>query len=180
VKFTSGRLPGVFIIEPEVLGDARGFFMESYRRDEFKRHNIDVEFVQDNHSRSSKGTLRGLHYQTVPRAQAKLIRVMRGEIYDVVVDLRVGSSSYGKWDSVVLSADNRKMLYIPTGMAHGFLALQEGTEIVYKVSDYYSPQHERGVLWNDPDIGIEWPTLASAPLVLSEKDKNFPLLKEIR
>ena len=179
MNFSGTTIPGIFLIEPEALGDERGFFFESYRKDEFKKRNLP-DFVQDNHSRSSKGTLRGLHYQVVPMAQAKLVRVTAGEVFDVVVDIRPGSSHYGKWEAHVLSAANKKMLYIPPGFAHGFLALQEGTELVYKVSEYYSPQHERGLLWNDPDIGIRWPELASAPTLLSEKDKKFPHLKELR
>jgi dTDP-4-dehydrorhamnose 3,5-epimerase len=178
VKFTPGKLPGVFIVESEVHGDARGHFYETYRKDEFKKQNILVDFVQDNHSRSSRGTLRGLHYQQPPHGQAKLVRVIAGEAFDVVVDIRIGSASYGKWDGLILSALNRKMLYVPAGFAHGFLALQDGTEFLYKVSEFYSPQHERGIRWDDPAIGIEWPKINS-PLQLSEKDKNFPNLKDI-
>ena len=179
MKFIPSALPGVFVIEPQVFQDARGLFFESYRKDAFKKMFIFVDFVQDNHSRSAKGTLRGLHYQAVPMAQAKLVRVTRGEAFDAVVDLRLGTTTYGKWEGHLLSAENRKMLYIPAGFAHGFLALKDDTELVYKVSEFYSPAHERGILWNDPDVGIVWPRL-DTPIVLSEKDKKFPTFKEIR
>ena len=178
MKILSTQLPGVLLIEPAVFQDARGFFMETYRQDLFAANGITVDFVQDNHSRSAKGTLRGLHYQTAPMEQAKLVRVTKGEAYDVVVDIRPGSRTFGRWEGYALNADNKKMLFIPAGFAHGFLALEEGTELVYKTSNVYSPQHERGILWNDPALGIPWPKI-NVPYLLSEKDKKFPLLKEV-
>ncbi len=176
MKFIQTKIPDVIIIEPEVRGDARGFFFESYHKEIFSRQGIKLEFVQDNHSASAKGVLRGLHYQVEPRAQAKLVRVMRGEAFDVAVDVRKGSKTFGQYVGDTLSAENKKMLYIPPGFAHGFLALKDDTEFLYKVSDFYSPDHERGILWNDPAIGIEWPKLDVA-YNLSERDKKFPLLK---
>ena len=178
MKFTATAVEGVFLIEPRVFEDGRGFFFESYRRDEFVRHGITADFVQDNHSRSSRGVLRGLHFQTAPYEQAKLARVARGGAFDVVVDIRKGSKTYGRHIAETLTADNKKMLYLPAGVAHGFLALEDGTEFLYKVSQPYSPGHERGVLWNDPKIGIAWPKM-DIDYVLSEKDKKFPLLQNI-
>ena len=178
MKFTPTTLSDVILIEPQVFKDDRGFFFESYRRQIFVDNGIRVEFVQDNHSRSAKGALRGLHFQTPPHEQAKLIGVVRGEIFDVVVDARKGSKTYGKHVTLTLSAENRKMVYIPAGFAHGFLSMAEGTEVLYKVSDIYSPSHERGIRWDDPALAIAWPKL-NVPYVFSEKDKHFPSLKEI-
>ena len=177
VRFVATALPGVILIEPQVFQDARGFFLESYNRELFKKNGIRAIFVQDNHSRSAKGTLRGLHYQVAPYEQAKLVRVVQGEIFDVVVDIRPSSKTFGHCQTQVLSAENKKMLYIPAGFAHGFLALKEGTEIIYKVSSVYSPKHERGILWNDPALGIAWPKM-DAPYLLSDKDKRFSSLKQ--
>ena len=177
MKFSSTKLSGVLLIEPQVLEDMRGFFTESYRKDLFAANGITADFVQDNHSRSAKGTLRGLHYQIAPREQAKLVRVVRGEAFDVVVDIRRDSKTFGQWQGQLLSAENKKMVFIPAGFAHGFLALKESTELIYKVSNAYSEPHERGILWNDPAIGIEWPGL-DTPYLLSEKDRKFPALKE--
>lgn len=165
------------MIEPQVFGDDRGFFFESYREEEFVRHGVSARFVQDNHSKSARGVLRGLHFQVEPMAQAKLVRVTRGEVFDVVVDLRKSSKTLGQSYSVTLTADNKKMLYIPEGFAHGFLSLQDGTEFLYKVSKPYSPAHERGILWSDPKIAISWPKM-DTPYALSEKDQRFPRFED--
>ena len=173
----STDIPDVKIIEPKVFGDERGFFLETFRTDWFKKECADVDFVQDNHSKSIKGVLRGLHYQIEPMAQGKLVRCIKGKIFDVAVDIRIGSPTFGKWIGVELSEENKLMLWIPKGFAHGFLTLSEEAEVVYKVSgSEYSPEHDRCIKWNDPDIGIKWP-LDGEP-ILSEKDKNAPLLKD--
>lgn len=176
MNFIKTNIEGVIVIEPKVFDDPRGFFYESYRKELFAEHGIKDDFVQDNISSSAKGVLRGLHYQIASRAQAKLMRVLRGSVYDVVVDIRPGSATFGKFFSVTLSAANRKMLYAPQGFAHGFCVLEEGTEFLYKVSDYYSPEHERGVLWSDPGLAIPWPDVGRE-FILSEKDKKYPVLK---
>ncbi len=175
MKVTPGALPEVLILEPRVFGDERGFFLESYNQRVFREAaGIDANFVQDNHSRSSRNVLRGLHYQ-LKQAQGKLMRVVAGEVFDVAVDLRRSSPRYGRWMGLQLSADNKRMLWIPSGFAHGFLALSEIAEVFYKTTDYYAPEHERCVLWNDPDIGIDWP-LTGVPLI-SEKDRRGVALK---
>ncbi|MSR77272.1 MAG: dTDP-4-dehydrorhamnose 3,5-epimerase [Candidatus Omnitrophica bacterium] len=176
MKFTRLSIPDVILIEPRVFDDPRGFFYESYREDLFHQNGIPERFIQDNHSCSSKGVLRGLHYQLPPKAQSKLIRVVRGEIFDVVVDVRKSSPTFGKQVSVVLNAQDKKMLYVPAGFAHGFCTMEDGTEVLYKVNELYSPQHERGVLWNDPDLKIAWPDL-KIPYTLSQKDQKYPRLK---
>lgn len=168
-------LPGVYELRPSVLQDARGFFMETYHRERFKSLGISDGFVQDNHSRSAKGSLRGLHYQ-LHRAQAKLCRVVEGEALDVAVDIRVGSPTFGKSASVVLSAETHNMIYIPAGFAHGFLALTDSVQFLYKCSDFYDRADEHGVLWNDPALKIEWGV--AAPLV-SEKDSKLPALADV-
>lgn len=178
MKFTPTDIPGVVLIEPRVLEDARGFFLEDYRKDLFAANGIRSEFVQDNHSLSKKGVLRGLHYQAPPRAQAKLVRVVRGEVFDVVVDIRPDSKTFGRHIAQTLSAANKKMLYVPEGFAHGYLTLSAEAEFLYKVSDFYSPEHERGLRWDDPALGIAWPGL-DVPVALSDKDKKFPGLKEL-
>lgn len=170
------KLDGVFIIKPPVYEDDRGFFMESYNAREFEKVNVNYNFVQDNHSlSSSKDTIRGLHYQLAPYSQTKLIRVIAGSIYDVVVDIRKNSSTFGHWNGVVLSKENKQQLLVPKGFAHGFCTLEPNTEVIYKVDAFYSPEHDRGIIWNDPAIGIEWPT--NNPQ-LSDKDKKHPLLKD--
>jgi dTDP-4-dehydrorhamnose 3,5-epimerase len=179
LKFIPTKIPDVILIEPDVFQDPRGVFFESYRKDLFQQHGIVVDFVQDNHSRSSQGVLRGLHYQIAPKEQAKLVRVVHGEAFDVVVDVRSQSKSFGHWAGHVLSAEKKNMLFIPAGFAHGFLSLTDDVEFIYKVSDLYSPAHERGILWNDPAIGIAWPKI-DTPIFLSEKDKKYPTLQEIR
>jgi dTDP-4-dehydrorhamnose 3,5-epimerase len=176
MKATAGTLPDVVILEPRIFGDDRGFFLESYNKRSFQQlTGIATEFVQDNHSRSAANVLRGLHYQ-VQQAQGKLIRVVAGEIFDVVVDLRRSSSFFGRWMGHRLSAQSKQMLWVPAGFAHGFLALSDGTEVLYKTTDYYAPEHERCVLWNDPAVGIDWP-LSGAPVV-SDKDRQGIPLKQ--
>ena len=170
MKATPLAIPDVLLIEPKVFGDERGFFYESFNQRDFNEATgLDVQFVQDNHSKSAKNVLRGLHYQVPPRAQGKLVRVIAGEVFDVAVDIRKSSPTFGKWVGEVLSAENKRQLWIPAGLAHGFLVLSESAEFLYKTTDYYSPQHERCILWNDPDLYVAWP-LDGAP-VLSEKDR---------
>jgi len=176
---TLTNLQDVLILEPKVFGDARGFFYESYNaRDFAAATGLQVEFVQDNHSQSAKGVLRGLHYQ-IQHAQGKLVRVVRGEVFDVAVDLRKSSATFGQWAGVHLSADNAKQLWIPPGFAHGFLVLSESAEFLYKTTDYWHPSHERSLLWNDPALGIEWPLPAGldAP-VLAAKDAAAVMLSQ--
>jgi dTDP-4-dehydrorhamnose 3,5-epimerase len=169
--FESTSLPGVVLIVPKVFGDARGFLMETYKRSEFEAAGLPVALVQENHSRSSRGTLRGLHYQREPKAQGKLVRVILGEIFDVAVDIRADSPTYGKWFGATLSADNRKSLYIPPGFAHGFCVTSAEAEVIYKTTAEYAPDHEFGICWDDPALGIEWPVTAPT---LSERDKVWP------
>lgn len=167
-------LPGVCIIEPTVFGDHRGFFMESYNQRTFAELGIHHAFVQDNHSRSYKGVLRGLHYQ-LNQPQAKLVRVTVGEVYDVAVDVRRGSPTFGKWVGVTLSAENKRMFFVPEGYAHGFYVISDHAEFMYKCSDFYAPAEERGVIWNDPDLAIDWPLNVDEP-ILSEKDQAYGTL----
>jgi dTDP-4-dehydrorhamnose 3,5-epimerase len=170
VKVERGSIADVLLLEPKVFGDARGFFFESYNRKTFAQTTgLDVEFVQDNHSCSSKNVLRGLHYQ-VRQTQGKLVRVSAGEIWDVAVDLRRSSASFGRWTAARLDAVSRRMMWIPAGFAHGFIALSERAEVLYKSTDYYAPEHERTLLWNDPALAIPWP-LAGEP-VLADKDRR--------
>jgi dTDP-4-dehydrorhamnose 3,5-epimerase len=176
VKATPLALPEVFLIEPRVFGDDRGYFYESFNAKAFAAATgVTVDFVQDNQSRSARGVLRGLHYQLPPAAQGKLVRVVSGEIFDVAVDIRRSSPNFGRWVGEVLSADNKRQLWVPAGFAHGFMALSEGTEVLYKTTDYYHQPAERSIRWDDPDIGIVWP-LALDP-VLSGKDAVAPALK---
>jgi len=176
LKTTETSLPGVFVIEPAVFGDQRGFFLESYNRRKFaEMTGFDGDFVQDNHSKSSKSVLRGLHYQ-VQQAQGKLVRVVRGEVFDVVVDVRRASPNFGRWSGVTLSEDNKRMVWIPPGFAHGFFVTSETCEFLYKTTDYWAPQHERSIRWDDPALKIEWP-LDGSP-ILSDKDRNAPLLAD--
>ncbi|MFB6367617.1 dTDP-4-dehydrorhamnose 3,5-epimerase [Paenibacillus elgii] len=175
MKLTKTKFEGVLLIEPVVFGDSRGFFMESYNEEKFfKETGVQYSFRQDNQSLSAEvGTLRGLHYQLNPKAQTKLVRVVSGAIYDVVVDIRKSSPTFGQWMGFILSSFNKRQLLVPKGFAHGFCTLVPNTEVFYKVDEYYSPEHDRGVLWNDPALAIDWPT--SAP-ILSEKDQRHPLL----
>lgn len=177
MKTIETELPGVFIVEPKVFGDQRGFFYESFNQLEWeKATGLKTRFVQDNHSRSAKGVLRGLHYQ-VEQMQGKLVRVVVGEVFDVAVDVRKDSPTFGKWVGVHLSAENKRQLWVPEGLAHGFLVLSEVAEFLYKTTDYYAPEHERAVVWDDPDLAIRWP-LDAQPL-LSEKDRKALPFKSI-
>ena len=178
MRATRLAIPDVVLIEPKVFGDARGFFYESFNAQAFQEATgLDVEFVQDNHSKSQQHVLRGLHYQVAPKAQGKLVRVVQGEVFDVAVDIRKDSPTYGQWVGEVLSADNKKQLWIPPGLAHGFLVTSESAEFLYKTTDYYHPEHERSLLWSDPAIGIDWPLhVLSAPPLLAAKDANAPTL----
>ena len=177
MKFVPTDLPDVIRIEPTIHGDDRGFFMETWQARRFHEAGIDVEIVQDNFSHSSKGTLRGLHYQ-IEHAQGKLVRVVQGEVYDVAVDLRKSSPQYGQWVGEVLSADNKHQLWVPPGFGHGFLVLSETAEFEYKCTDYYAPEFERAIRWDDPDIAIEWPLLDGEQPILSSKDAAAPLLND--
>lgn len=175
--FSDTSIEGVKIVDVAYFGDERGYFMETYQIEDFIDGGIGALFVQDNQSSSKKGVLRGLHFQ-IKHPQAKLVRVLVGEVFDVAVDLRPGSPTYGAWEGVVLSAENRRQLYIPRGFAHGFLVLSETAEFCYKCDDFYHPQDEGGLLWNDPDIGITWPSL-DCDIVLNEKDRQNPTLREL-
>ncbi|MDQ0339457.1 dTDP-4-dehydrorhamnose 3,5-epimerase [Caldalkalibacillus uzonensis] len=176
MKIIPSKFEGVVIIEPDVYVDHRGFFMESYNDKKYKESGLEYHWVQDNHSLSVQaGVIRGLHYQLNPKAQSKLVRVATGAIFDVVVDIRKSSPTFGQWIGVILSESNKRQLLVPKGFAHGFCTLVPNTQVLYKVDEYYSPEHDRGINWNDPDIGIDWPT--STP-ILSEKDKIHPFLKD--
>lgn len=178
IKVTKCDIEGLVIIEPKVFPDSRGYFMETYNQNDMHEAGLDMVFVQDNQSMSTKGVLRGLHRQ-LNYPQGKLVRVVRGTVFDVAVDLREGSKTYGKWYGVELSAENKKQFYIPEGFAHGFLVLSDEAEFCYKVTDFYHPGDEAGIAWDDPDIGVEWPIPEGMEINLSEKDKNWPGLKEI-
>ena len=174
-SFTETKIKGVYVIDVRAYGDDRGYFMETYNKNEFDDAGLEYVFVQDNQSRSRKGVLRGLHFQTA-HSQAKLVRVVAGEVFDVAVDLRKGSETYGKWVGVLLSGENRRQFMIPRGFAHGFVVVSDYAEFAYKCDDLYHPECEGGIIWNDPDIGIEWPDAGT--IILSEKDKTRPTLKE--
>ncbi len=174
-EFVPLALPGLVLIKPQVFGDGRGFFLELYKHSEFLRAGIDEHLVQDNYSRSSAGVLRGLHYQKNPKAQGKLVTCIRGGIYDVAVDIRRGSSGFGKWAGVELSEENRYLLYVPPGFAHGFQVLSAAAEVIYKCTEEYSPVDDRGIIWNDPEIAIAWPL---ADPLLSGKDRLHPRLRD--
>lgn len=176
MEFTETQIPDVVVIDPVVYEDDRGFFMETWQEQKFRDAGIDAKFVQDSHSRSSFGTLRGLHYQ-ISQAQGKLIRVLHGEAFDVAVDLRKSSPTFGQWVGELLSAGNRKLIWIPPGFAHGFLVLSEYADFEYHLTDFYAPQHERTILWNDRDLAIAWPLPPDQEPLLSEKDKAGVLLK---
>lgn len=178
MEVSKTMIEGVLIIEPKAFADDRGFFMETYNRDRYVQEGITDVFVQDNVSVSKKGTLRGLHYQAPPFAQGKLVQVLRGAVRDVAVDIRFGSPSFGKYVSVELSAENKKQFWIPAGFAHGFIALEDDTIFSYKCTNVYSPECDRGVLWSDSQIGIEWP-FPMSELLISEKDMKQPLLKDV-
>lgn len=176
MKIVDTSLKDVKIIEPVVLGDSRGFFFETFRDEIFRKSVADVTFVQENHSKSTKGVLRGLHYQ-LKNTQGKLVRVISGEVFDVAVDIRKNSPDFGKWTGIILSAENKRMFWVPAGFAHGFYVMSDAAEFVYKCTDYYAPEHERSILWNDPKIGIDWPLVNHGAPVLSQKDENAELFE---
>jgi len=174
-NFEKLSMSGLVMVEPVIFGDDRGFFMESFKTTDFTAFGINKRIVQINQSRSQRNVLRGLHYQIRPKGQSKLVRVVTGEIFDVAVDLRQGSPTYGKWEGLRLSADNRKMLYIPEGFAHGFCVLSESADVEYACGEEYSPMHDRGILWNDPELAIKWPV--ESPII-SDKDRKNPPFKQ--
>ena len=177
MKFIPSKIPEVILIEPKVFGDHRGFFMETWQRQTFAENGIDYDFVQDNHSKSAHGILRGLHYQ-IQQPQGKLVRVVEGSVFDVAVDMRQSSSTFGQWVGYELSVDNNRMLWVPPGFAHGFYVISESAEFVYKCTDYYAPEYERSVHWNDADLAINWHLVDGKNPTLSDKDANAPMLKE--
>jgi len=176
-KFIKTSIEGVYIIEPTIFGDERGYFMETYHAEEFKEAGLDFDFVQDNQSKSKKGVLRGLHFQYT-QPQGKLVRVIKGEVFDVAVDLRKNSPTYGKWEGVILSEVNKKQFYVPEGFAHGFLVLSDEAEFTYKCTNFYNGDDEGGIMWNDPDININWPIGDIGEISLSDKDKQWKTFKE--
>ena len=175
-KFIETKIKDLYIIEPKVFGDNRGYFMETYSKKDFDEAGLTMTFVQDNESKSSKGVLRGMHFQT-KHTQGKLVRVTKGSVYDVAVDLRKGSPTYGQWEGVLLTDENKKQFYVPEGFAHGFLVLSDEAVFNYKCTDFYAPEYDGGLLWNDPDVGIEWPLEGIEEVLLSEKDKKQKRLK---
>jgi dTDP-4-dehydrorhamnose 3,5-epimerase len=177
MQLTKTKIPEVLLIEPKVFSDERGFFMETWNKKKFKEAGLIIDFVQDNHSKSVKNTLRGLHYQ-IENPQGKLVRVIQGEVFDVAVDLRKNSPYYGNWVGETLTAENKKMLWVPPGFAHGFLVLSDTAEFQYKCSDFYNPQAERCIIWNDPEINIDWPIPKNEKPILSQKDKSGVLFKD--
>ncbi len=177
IKVTPCPIQGLYVIEPKVFPDSRGYFMETYNENDFREEGLNMKFVQDNQSMSIKGVLRGLHFQK-QFPQGKLVRVIRGAVFDVAVDLRADSETYGKWFGVELTAENKKQFYIPEGFAHGFLVLSDEAEFVYKCTDFYHPGDEGGVIWNDPDIGIQWPIPEGMEIIQSEKDTKWSGLKD--
>lgn len=178
IKITKTPIEGLVVIEPSVFGDDRGYFMETYNLEEFHKHGLDMAFIQDNESKSKKGVLRGLHFQS-KYPQGKLVRVTRGAVWDVGVDLRADSDTYGQWYGVELSEENKKMFYIPEGFAHGFLVLSDVAVFNYKCTNLYHPEYDGGIRWNDPDVAVEWPQV-DCELLLSEKDTKQPFLKDIK
>jgi dTDP-4-dehydrorhamnose 3,5-epimerase len=176
MKFSPSKIPEVILVEPAVFGDHRGFFMETWQRKTFAENGIDFDFVQDNHSKSAHGILRGLHYQ-MEQTQGKLVRVVEGAVFDVAVDMRKSSPTFGQWVGYELSAENKNMLWVPPGFAHGFYVMSESAEFVYKCTDYYAPEHERSVLWNDADLGIDWNLVDGNAPILSGKDAEAPSFK---
>lgn len=176
-NFIKTAIDDMFIIEPTIFGDNRGYFLETYNYNDFKKAGIDVEFVQDNQSKSKKGVLRGLHFQT-KKPQGKLVRVIKGEVFDVGVDLRTNSKTFGKWVGAVLSDKNKRQLYIPEGFAHGFLVLSDEAEFVYKCTDFYDPGNEGGIIYDDVTIAIDWPITEDMNILLSDKDKVLPTFKD--
>lgn len=179
LKATKLNIPDVILIEPQIFNDERGFFFESFNHQKFEKiTGVKTNFVQDNHSLSQRGVIRGLHYQISPKAQGKLVRAISGQAFDVAVDIRKNSPTFGKWVAEILSQDNKKQLWIPPGFAHGFLAMEDNTEILYKTTDFYSQEHESSIIWNDPDINISWPDVGD--IHISTKDKNASTLKMLQ
>lgn len=177
MKFIKTEIDGLYVLEPKVFGDNRGYFMETYNLNDFKNEGLNYTFIQDNESKSKRGVLRGLHFQkTFP--QAKLVRVLSGEVFDVAVDLRENSKTYGKWYGIVLSSENKKQFLVPRGFAHGYLVLSEEATFAYKCDEFYHPEDEGGIMYNDPDVGVLWPY--DGEIILSEKDKKHPLLRDIK
>ena len=177
MEFTATQIPDVVVIDPLVHEDSRGFLMETWQAEQFREAGIDAVFVQDVHSRSAQGTVRGLHYQ-INRAQGKLIRVIRGEAYDVAVDIRKSSPTFGQWVGETLSEQNRKLIWVPPGFAHGFIVLSEYADFEYRMTDYHAPEHNRSIRWDDPDIGIEWPSIGSEPPLMSAADSAGATFKD--
>lgn len=177
-NFIETKIKDLYIIEPKVFGDNRGYFMETYNRNDFFEAGLTMEFVQDNESKSKKGVLRGMHFQT-KYTQGKLVRATRGSVYDVAVDLRKGSPTFGQWEGVLLTEENKRQFYVPEGFAHGFLVVSDEAVFNYKCTDFYAPEYDSGLLWNDPEVGIEWPLDGIDELLLSEKDKAQKTLKEL-
>jgi len=178
MEYTQLNIPDIILIQPRVFGDHRGFFMETFRDDEFRKNVVDITFVQDNHSKSTQSILRGLHYQ-IKQPQGKLVRVISGEVFDVAVDIRKSSPFFGKWAGTNLSAENKKMLWIPPGFAHGFYVLSSDAEFTYKCTDYYAPENERSIQWNDPSIAIDWPIIPGTSPILSQKDEEGSTLENV-
>ncbi|MDD3679773.1 MAG: dTDP-4-dehydrorhamnose 3,5-epimerase [Candidatus Shapirobacteria bacterium] len=178
MEFTRFKIDGLILVTPKVFGDDRGFFLETYNKKEFTQGGIIVDFVQTNHSRSQIGVLRGLHFQTGTSAQDKLVWVTRGKVFDVAVDLRPKSETFGCWQGLELSEENKQLFFIPKGFAHGFLVLSDWADFQYQVSNFYQPESEKGVIWNDPDIGVAWPNVND--LIISEKDQNWPHFAEVK
>lgn len=178
-NFIKTGIEGLYIIEPKLYGDHRGYFMETYNYNEFKAAGLDMVFVQDNQSKSKKGVLRGMHFQT-QHPQGKLVRAIKGEVFDVAIDLRKGSETYGQWYGVLLTEENHRQFYVPEGFAHGFIVTSEEAEFAYKCTDFYHPEFEGGIAWNDPEIGIEWPLEGIEEVLLSDKDKKAPTLSEAK
>ena len=178
-NFIATKIPDLYIIEPKVFGDDRGYFMESYSQKDFAEAGLTMTFVQDNESKSRKGVLRGLHFQT-EQTQGKLVRVTQGEVWDVAVDLRKGSPTYGQWEGVYLSAENKRQFYVPEGFAHGFVVTSEEAIFNYKCTDFYAPEYDSGLLWNDEDVAIKWPLEGLGEILLSEKDQKQKTLKELK
>lgn len=177
MKLTPLSIPDVVLMEPNVFGDHRGFFMETFRDNFFRKKVVNLSFVQDNHSRSVQGILRGLHYQ-IQHPQGKLVRVISGEVFDVAVDLRHNSPTFGRWVGEILSGENKRLLWVPPGFGHGFYVMSPEAEFVYKCTDYYAPEHERSIRWDDPDINIQWPLVSGNPPLLSEKDEKGVLFRD--
>lgn len=177
-NFIKTTIRDLYVIQPKVFGDSRGYFIETYNKEQFFEAGLTMEFVQDNESKSSKGVLRGLHFQT-QHTQGKLVRVTKGEVFDVAVDLRKGSPTYGEWEGVLLTEENKKQFYVPEGFAHGFLVVSDEAVFNYKCTDFYAPEFDGGVMWNDPDIGVEWPLEGIENVLLSEKDKKQKDFKDL-